>query len=156
MNIFYLDKNPMKAAQYHVDKHCIKMILESAQLLSTAHHVLDGINVNLYKKTHVNHPSAIWVRQSKENYNWLYSLLEELINEYRYRFGKEHKTIEKLQYLKNAPANIPAGIFTEPTPAMPEEYVTPNDSVASYRKYYIEGKKHLFNWTNRNKPDWLP
>jgi hypothetical protein len=155
MNIFYLDRDPVKAAEYHVDKHCVKMILESAQLLSTAHHVLDGDNPNLYKKTHVNHPSAIWARQSKKNYLWLLSLLEAQIDEYRYRFGKEHKTIEKLQYLKNPPANIPDGLFTEPTPAMPENYIVPGDAVTSYRVYYENDKNHLFKWTNRSKPDWL-
>jgi hypothetical protein len=155
MNIFYLDHDPVKAAEYHGDKHCIKMILESAQLLSTAHQVLDGPNPNLYKLTHKNHPSAIWARESKANYEWLYSLLEALINEYKFRYGKDHKTIEKLPYLNKPPKNIPDGPFTGPTPAMPEQYIVPGDSLTSYRQYYKGDKSHLFNWTNRNRPDWL-
>ena len=42
MNIFYLDRDPVIAAQMMCDKHVVKMILESAQMLSTAHRVLDG------------------------------------------------------------------------------------------------------------------
>ena len=45
MNLFYLHDNPKDCANMHVDKHCVKMILEYAQLLSTAHRVLDGNQV---------------------------------------------------------------------------------------------------------------
>jgi len=83
MNIFYLDKDPRICAENHCDKHCVKMILEYAQLLSTAHRVLDGDPNQelpdgrqdvLYKATHVNHPSAVWVRQNEANYKWLYKM----------------------------------------------------------------------------------
>ena len=112
MNIFYLDKNPQVCAEMHTDKHTIKMILEYAQLLSTAHRVLDGTprtvsnafsgrrsvvydlasgrNDVLYRATHINHPSAIWVRQSEQNYRWLFTLFCELLGEYNYRYGKIH------------------------------------------------------------------
>ena len=76
MNVFYLDKDPVLAASYHCDKHCVKMIVESAQLLSTAHRLLDedDAHSNLYKVAHKNHPSTIWVRSSLENYTWLYAV----------------------------------------------------------------------------------
>ena len=86
MNIFYLDKDPKKCAEMHCDKHVVKMILEYAQLLSTAHRVLDGNewadHVGLYKATHKNHPSAIWARESAGNYFWLNKLFQELCKEY--------------------------------------------------------------------------
>ena len=72
MNIFYLDSDPYVAAKMHCDKHVVKMILESAQMLSTAHRVLDGDEYaderGLYKMAHKNHPSTIWVRTSTDNY----------------------------------------------------------------------------------------
>ena len=100
MNIFYLDHDHTTCAKYHNDKHCVKMILEYAQLLCTAHRELDGDNCMhpdvLYKATHKNHPSAVWTRQCSRNYIWLYYLWRELCKEYTYRYGKEHASWTKL------------------------------------------------------------
>lgn len=184
MNIFYLDKNPRKCAEMHVDKHCVKMILEYAQLLSTAHRVIDGVlstrlsksgrkqncyilndqrDVVLYSATHVNHPSAIWCRQSVANYVWLAELLEECCKEYTYRYGKIHKVESSglMQELKNnIPKNIPNKPFTEPTPAMPDDCKVSGDSIQSYRNYYSMNKGHLWSWkgklNSRKVPFWLP
>lgn len=176
MNIFFLDKNPKLAAEYHVDKHCVKMILETAQLLSTAHRVLDGVETTtvsnnrkkriwhlpdvreqiLYSATHINHPSAVWVRQSKANYVWLYNLFVELCKEYTYRYDKVHKCQRELIFLQLAriPENIPDISFTEPTPAMPDDVKVQNDSINSYRNYYNKHKTHLASWKKREVPEW--
>ena len=155
------------------------MILEYAQLLSTAHRFLDGTLIDgysktgrkqkryvlsgdldsaLYASTHINHPSAIWVRQSPENYLWLANMLVALCEEYTYRYGKTHK-VERdgLCYvlLKNIPHNIGNSGFTQPTPAMPEDVKIPGDSIASYHNYYIKNKTHLANWKKRNTPIWF-
>ena len=94
MNIFYLDRSPSIAAEMACDKHVVKMILESAQLLSTAHRVIDGDEyadkVGLYKMAHKNHPSTIWTRTSTENYMWLNRYFGALCREYTYRYGKHH------------------------------------------------------------------
>jgi hypothetical protein len=178
MNIFYLDSNPRTCAEMHVDKHCVKMILEYAQLLSTAHRALDGILIDglsksgrkrrvyvlsdqreqmLYSATHINHPSAIWVRKTHQNYMWLAELLEELCWEYTHRYGKIHK-VERdglMQLLKNEfPRNIPIGPFTGPTPAMPDQYKVAGDSIQSYKNYYLGDKTRMFSWKNRNQPSW--
>ena len=187
MNIFYLDHDVRKCAEMHNDKHVVKMILEYAQLLSTAHRILDGAvsfgvsqsgrkkviyvladnrDTVLYSATHINHPSAVWVRQSAQNYMWLAELLEECCKEYTYRYDKVHK-VERdglMQALKNQfPTNIPDGPFTEPTPAMPEDAKVLKeihtdryelDSLASYRNYYIQNKTHLANWKKRDVPEW--
>ena len=156
MNIFYLDKDINKAAEYHNDKHCVKMILEYAQLLCTAHRELDGDNANenLYKSTHKNHPSAKWVRESKANYEYLYRLFNALCNEYTHRYGKTHLTYQKLHnVLATPPHNIPDKEFTEPTPAMPDD-VKNNDSLKAYRDYYKKYKSHLAVWTKRDTPEW--
>jgi hypothetical protein len=179
MNIFYLDKDTRTCAEMHVDKHCVKMILEYAQLLSTTHRYLDGILTTglsksgrkqqryilsdkreqvLYSATHINHPSAVWVRQSDQNYMWLAELLEMLCGEYTYRYGKIHKveSIGLMQLLKNEfPKNIPTGKFTEPTPAMPDHYKVAGDSVTSYKNYYLGDKTRMFSWKNRETPYWI-
>jgi hypothetical protein len=174
MNIFYLDNNVKTCAEYHNDKHVVKMILEYAQLLSTAHRMLDGdeyvdassgrrikrwrlenesMENILYKASHINHPSAVWVRQSNNNYNWLMCLFQDLLQEYTHRYGKIHATDRLVYWLRQPPANIPVGYFTQPTPAMPDEYKVP-DSIQSYRNYYIGAKKTMAKWKNRPIPEW--
>lgn len=176
MNIFYIDKNPIKATEYMVDSHVIKMILETCQLLSTAHRVLDGNpvkaktktgrsvtryllpdsrEVTLYQATHINHPSSVWVRRSANNYTWLHAHLLALLNEYTYRYGKVHKCTPVAMALISPPRNISVAPFTPPTPAMKEEFLVDKDSLKSYRNYYIKGKVHLHKWTKRNPPVWL-
>ena len=161
MNIFYIDKDPKLCAQYHNDKHCVKMILEYAQLMCTAHRELDIISKgslmddSLYKSTHKNHPSAKWVRESAYNYYWLYQLWSNLCNEYTYRYGKKHLTDTKLRKLlrhppHHAPLNKP---FTQPPQAMPDD-VKEEDSIMAYRNYYKLYKEHLATWTDRPPPEW--
>lgn len=161
MNIFYLHKTPRICATMHLDKHCVKMILEYAQLLSTAHRVLDGDDYadehGFYKKTHMNHPSAVWVRKSANNYAWLAQLLSFLCIEYTYRYGKIHKVqdtrlMHKLFLIPNNIGNEP---FTEPTPAMPDDCKIADDSIASYRKYYQLHKAYIAKWTDRKIPNWF-
>lgn len=177
MNIFYLDNDPNTCAQMHNNKHCVKMILEYAQLLSTAHRVIDGTpserlsksgrkqkvyvladsrDTTLYSATHINHPSAIWVRQSVENYDWLLRLLVCLCAEYTYRYGKEHKVSHSglLDKLNLRPNNLKMRGFTEPTPAMPDDVKVPGNSLASYHNYYKQNKTHLAQWKNRPVPTW--
>lgn len=155
MNIFMLDTDPTKAAAYHCDKHVVKMILEYAQLLSTAHRELDGIDDDdqLYRKTHVNHPSGVWARQSGANYKWLYSLFVECCKEYTARYGKTHLTETKLRHrLANPPKNIPKGGLTPILQAMPDECKR-DDPVAAYRGYYKTHKADIAVWKH-NTPDW--
>jgi len=179
MNIFYLDHDTRACAEMHTDKHCVKMILEYAQLLSTAHRVLDGhrkVGVSdagrkqtswmladprhdmLYQSTHVNHPSAIWVRQSQQNYMWLAELLEMLCHEYTYRYEKIHKVEQMglMQLLKDQlPTNLPMTGFTEPSLAMPDQYKIAGDAIQSYKNYYLGDKQHLFSWKYRETPSWI-
>lgn len=182
MNIFYTNHNVTQCAIEHMDKHICKMMTEYAQLLCTAHRVLDGhqfiddssgrkikrwkldnpvTDVALHKATHVNHPSAVWCRQSTENYMWLVNLMEAVCKEYTYRYGKVYKGEREglLELLKTPPKNIPNRTFTEPTPAMPDEYKVPGDSVSSYQNYYINSKQRMAKWTgkvnSRPVPAWF-
>lgn len=156
MNIFILDNDPQVAATYHTDKHVVKMILETAQLLSTAHHVYNSeIAPLVYKKTHVNHPSAVWVRANSTNYVWTYALFKSLLAEYTHRYGKHHSSEKLLHYLQFIPKGMPITTHTTPFAlAMPDEFKNA-DPVIAYRKYYANAKRHLHAWTNRPEPFWL-
>jgi len=156
MNIFYLDKDPEIAAQMHCNKHVVKMILESAQMLSTAHRVLDGDehanNVGMYKMAHRNHPSSIWTRSSDLHYDWLWKLCDALLKEYTYRYDKHHATERLLDLLWKRPRNLPFADFTPPPQCMPD-YCKAEDTVSAYHKYYIMEKSDFATRKRRDKPD---
>ena len=154
MNIFFLHHDPAKAASYVYDKHKVKMILESAQMLCTAHHVYGNEEQKLYvpyKQAHLNHPSTIWTRQCRANYRWLYLHMMALGYEYTKRYDKMHATIVKCAtFLNVPPAHIPDGDFCEPPQAMPDQYKVPGCSITAYWNYY-EGEKY----TVANKDEML-
>ena len=159
MNIFYLDRDPVIAAQMMCDKHVVKMILESAQMLSTAHRVLDGDDraneTGLYKMAHKNHPSTIWVRASSENYRWLWKHMDALMKEYTHRYGKHHATERLRNILYMPPLNIVHGVpLTDPPQCMPE-LCKGEDTVLAYQNYYIIEKSGFARWTKREIPAWF-
>lgn len=162
MNIFVVDYDPVVAAKCLVDKHIIKMILESAQMLSAAHRICDGDNgvfedereTNLYRITHKNHPCTKWVNSGKDNYEWLVKHWLSLMSEYTHRYSKNHKCESLKPLLISSPINM----YEYSTPficAMDDAYKISNDVVENYRNYYNTGKSHLFKWTKRNPPDWI-
>ena len=163
MNIFYLAHEPTICAEYHADRHSIKMVLEYAQLLSTAHRFLDGTQFTGLSKTGRKKVKYVLPdsRESILYYKWLHNLLVALCREYTFRYGRVHKvdSCGLMQVLKQVPNNIPQGTFTEPTPAMPDEVKVPGDSIKSYRNYYINNKQHLASWrgkvNSRPIPEWF-
>jgi hypothetical protein len=153
------------------------MILELAQLLCTAHRVIDGemyydktesgrkikrwrledrdMENNLYKATHVNHPSAIWARENISNYKWLYKLFVALCEEFTYRYGKTHLTETKLKgILATPPKNISSAAMSTMPQAMPD-YCKRNDPIEGYRNYYLNEKQKMLKWTKRDAPVWV-
>ena len=180
MNIFYLDKNPYIAAKMSCDKHVCKMIIESAQMLSTAHRMLDGEHYTgrtknghkiqrwrldedkedlIYKACHTGHPSTVWVMANVFHYAWLYKHMIALNEEFKMRYNhtEDHMTIRKLkEVLRQPPKNIPINkIATDPTPAMPDECKIPGDVIGSYRKYYVMKKREFATWkTPAVIPEW--
>ncbi len=178
MNIFYVDSDPEVAARNMVDRHVVKMILETAQLLSTAHRVIDGeeyvgqsqsgrkakrwrlsgnVDAIMYAATHINHPSAVWVRENSANYDWLYDHLLALGREYTYRYGRTHLTIDKLKdILKDSPQNIKqSNAMTKMPSCMDKQYIVSLDPITNYRNYYNYGKTDLLRWSNRTPPKWI-
>lgn len=180
MNIFVLDESPVTSAQMMCDKHIPKMIVESAQMLSTAHRMLDGqqiskpsksgkrtvkgyvhpnrnLDATLYHAVHHYHPCTVWTMETKANYDWHFQHFLALSDEFVYRFGKKHLTAEKLsEVLKAAPINISDGGLTEFPQAMrafPECMVEGNP-IQAYRNYY-HFTKHFAKWQRgRAAPYW--
>jgi len=180
MNIFLLDKDPVLAARYHLDRHVVKMIQEYAQLLSTAHRVLDGVperkvlllpeerleqidgrwtivNKKAMAATHANHPCAVWVHKSVANYNWLYRLFAALSAEkaHRYPNGPNATWQTFSEFLETPPRNITHRGMTRPALAMPVAYQDPKDPVGSYRQFYVGEKFRFARWTRRSIPRWF-
>ena len=154
MNIFVLDWDVKKCAEYHNDKHVVKMILETAQLLCGVHHMTEQPTNPPYKLSHKNHPCAIWTRESLSNYLYLCDLGLELCKEYTYRYGRRHKSQDVIEWcVTNKPFIKDIG-FTMPPKAMPDEYKV-MDVVESYRNYYIGAKKDFCVWKNRDVPEWF-
>jgi hypothetical protein len=182
MNIFILDIDPPTAAKYHCDKHVCKMILESGQMLCTAHwvkwleklgktrsdfrlvrdiqnYLFQNIPENSqppWKLTHMNHPCSIWTRESYSNYAWHLDLMRNLLSEFGDRYNKKHKSWDVLSWLE---MNKPPGLSTRknlsPFPiCMKEEYKISKDPVECYREYYLKDKVRFAKWKNGNIPDW--
>jgi hypothetical protein len=171
MNIFFLDNDVKKCAEYHCDKHVVKMILETAQLLCGVHHVTahdtahDTIHDTIhdtahdtahvpYKLSHKNHPCSIWTRESLSNYHLLCELGLELCKEYTHRYEKRHKSQDVIEWCMVHKPNISDIGLTEPAKAMPDEYKT-NSVVESYRNYYVGAKLDFATWKKREKPFWF-
>lgn len=152
MNIFHVHKDPVLAAQMMCDKHVVKMILESAQMLATVNHKCG--KKATYKPTHANHPSTLWAGKSKSNYNWLKSHGIALCHEYTHRYKKVHKSEQYFLTEFDCPDTIPELGLTEFAQAMPDEYKD-SDPVLAYRKYYLGAKKEFAKWTNRDIPAWF-
>jgi hypothetical protein len=156
------------------DVHVVKMAHKTAQLLSTAHRVIDGIEIQLelekdgkirkkkvwvlddarndilLNATHIDHPSSVWCRQSVENYNWLVDHLYALGQEYTYRYRKKHAVIEKCFYtLQSPPHGLREWDWTQPPSVMDDEYIISDDPIVNYRNYYAKADVKLHRWKNR-------
>lgn len=153
MNIFVLDTDIKKCAEYHVNAHVIKMVTESTQMLSMCnrHYGYD----EGYKITHFNHPCSKWVRESLSNWLWLRDLVIALNDEYKFRYNPKqgnHKAYMMATIL-SVPKNMPDKGLTPFALAMPDQYKH-YDVVQAYRQYYIAEKQHIAKWKKRNKPEW--
>ena len=165
MNIFFLHLDPEECAKMYVNSHVVKMILETCQLLCSAHHIHPKNDYKPpYKLTHKNHPSVIWTRESLENYKWLSLLLDALCKEYTYRYEKVHKCESYLEELMNNLPDIPDTEFTPPRQAMPDQYKSSisgnveediKNVIDSYKQYYFFEKFHIFQWKKRDIPEFI-
>lgn len=181
MNIFILSDHPVEAAQLQCDKHVVKMIVESAQMLSTVHRMLDGElkrgpsksgktlskhwilpdsrDSIMYKAVHMGHPCTVWSTINTGNYWWHYVHFTALCDEYTHRYGKVHSTDTLLRKaLANYPKNLPTNYRTQFPLAMGSnpECMHPNDPVRSYREFYqTKQERFKMSWTKREIPEWF-
>ena len=158
MNLFILSLLQRECAEYMIDKHVHKILLEAVQMLCTAMHLLNKTSdPNLYRISHKNHPVSIWCRESRENFVWTLDLIDALHEEWQYRHDHEkiHKSYIVAQYIRERiPDNFPTSGLTPFALAMPDVYKT-SDPVESYRAYYRSDKASIATWKKRSKPAWF-
>ena len=162
MNIFFIDKCPVISAMQLCDKHVVKMILETAQMCSTAIHEFglgnEPLLNNIYKSAYKNHPMTVWVRENEANMLWAVLHGLSIGREYKYRYGKDHKSTAILenisQYMFHDNFDVDYTLHTEPPQCMPEMYKR-LDYVEAYRAYYIDAKSTILTWTKRKRPEWV-
>ena len=152
MNIFVLDSNPVTAAIQQLDKHVVKMPLESAQMLCSAL-IAHGVEDTPYRKAHPKHPCTLWAAQTRTNFLWLVKHGISLSEEYTRRYGKRHKSQDVIEWCATQADAIPAGELTTFAQAMPEQYKNP-DAVTAYRQYYMGEKRDIATW-KQNRPAWF-
>ena len=152
MNIFFLDYDPTRAAKMHNDRHCVKMILESAQMLSTVCRE-NGADAG-YKPCFRNHPCTKWAGESQANFEWLRQLALALNEEYKRRFDNDddHKSAVVIRNLPTP--DLPKRGLTSPAQAMPDS-CKHDDPVKAYREYYRTEKRHLAEWSGRKAPEFM-
>ena len=150
MNIFVLDLDPTRAAKFHKDKHVVKMVLETTQLLSTAIPYLEPTRIRPYKPTHINHPCSVWTRLCTGNYYWLWRLGQELCKEYTRRYDRTHLCERHINNLAlNSPVTMMSPSFSQ---CMPDQYKC-RSVVAAYRSYYMGEKRDIATWKTET-PYW--
>lgn len=171
MNIFALHIEPKVAAEYHCDSHVVKMIVESCQMLSTAHRVCGSDKAQLseigaMKAFNENHPCNRWVIASASNYEWLSRLAFWLCEEYTYRYGKRHANQSTIEYLMAFKPNIEDFGLQPFALAMPDEikkyaqnefklHTNLGQTIMCYRVYYAYGKSKILKYTKRQQPSWI-
>jgi hypothetical protein len=153
MNIFAVDQDPHVAATCLVDRHVVKMILETAQMMCSVFPEGEAP----YRRTHYNHPCGVWTRERIDNYEWLYRHGAALSQEFTFRFNNTHKSSAVIEWCwNNATRSLfrSEGHMTPFAQAMPEEFKCA-DPIAAYRYYYRVAKAHLHQWTRRQPPSWI-
>jgi hypothetical protein len=153
MNIFVLSECPVEAAQMQCDKHVVKMVLESAQMLC-----IPWDNAP-YKKAHVGHPCSVWARRTTANYQWLLDHAYALADEYTFRYGKSHKSLQVIQWCHGQfdkfPHIIPSGNLLPFAQCMPDD-CKHDDPVQAYKWYYASHKRHIAQWNKgRVRPAFM-
>jgi hypothetical protein len=156
MNLFFIDRCPIKSAQQLCDKHVVKMVLETAQMCSTAMHEWGFARhlKHVYKTAYKNHPMTVWVRDNRDNFAWAVNHGLEIGKEYTRRYGKLHKSTKVLEEMDFWWVHDNYSNHTTPPQCMPDEFKC-DDYVEAYRAYYRKDKAHILQWTGRPVPEWI-
>ena len=153
MNIYILDKNIKRCAEYHCDQHVHKMLIDNVQMLCTA--LNNRGYPTPFQSVHPRHECVKWVEESYDNFVWLEGLTMALNNEYKFRFrtNKDHQVIAALNQIRSFKYESLG--LTDFVQSMPWEYRVPDDPVAAYRSFYTGEKLQFARWTRRQKPAWI-
>jgi hypothetical protein len=160
MNLFVLDRMPEIAAQYNCDAHVRKIILEATEMMGCAYD--DGYFAPwpwVSKSKFVNHPMTIWVRESRQNFDWTIQHAYALCDEFEYRFGKRHKCRDYIDWIAmNIPIDNLENSGRTDWPRcfgnFKDDISITNNAVEDYRNYYKIAKRHLIKYTRREIPFW--
>jgi hypothetical protein len=155
MNIFAIHSNPFISGSYLVDKHIVKMPLETAQMLCSTHTLVNSGIKAPYLPSHLKHPCNLWLTESEENYDWLIYHGISLCFEYSERYGRVHSCLQVILWAEENRPKLPKKSITPFAIAMPDVYKISDNPVECYREYYAKGKKHLHAWKNNRKPDFV-
>lgn len=98
MNVFVCDYDPIVAAKSLADKHVVKMVVETTQLLSTACHLQNISFEGQYKATHKHHPCLIALLEQPAFLQWTIAHGVALCHEYTERYQREHKSEQIMAY----------------------------------------------------------
>lgn len=168
MNTFFLERDewgelcPYLSAMSLCDKHVNNQQKEMAQMMATAVHLAMGEAAPgpdiIYKPTHPNHGTTVWVRNSIENFEWGYAYGVFVCEAYTNRYGKIHACKKFLDnaYKLRRHIDFPESGLTRPYLAMPDECKV-DDVVQSYRNWYMMKAHDFFmQWKFSNPPEWWP
>lgn len=167
MNIFILDSDPQQAAQYICDQHLNKMILESAQMLSTVVHLkLPGLARGIYKPVQPKHPCILWLQEDQYNCEWLWRHCRamEMERGYRWPLREVHASMEVANHAMNILDDNWYGDSKGKTQfaRVYPEHINETTTVQCYRAYYREKSREWFDagkspmkWTKRGVPYWF-
>ena len=172
MNIFFLHEDTEACARLHNDKHVVKMILETAQLLCTAAHEL-GFEDVPYKAVHRNHPCSIWARANRSNFHWLHYFGVALCREYTYRYDKVHKSQAVIETMytgcglgREVYESLGSRSMSQLPQCMPDKYKVDCSrpqkhegwvarTIRAYQNYYRAEKAGFSKWTKRDIPEFM-
>lgn len=181
MNLFILDYDLDRNAEYHIDKHVGKMQLEAAQMLATTVWIdkllgyvpralekdelavvkaamaelppIDEREFLRYKAAHINHPCTIWMRESFDNFEWTQVYVNALNEESQWRGNKPHASCIEVNRMPE-PFRLKSIGLTKFAQAMPDQYKS-DDAVTAYRAYYRNDKAEIATWKRRGQPEWF-
>jgi len=185
MNIFILseEREPLlhykQQAMFHLDRHVVKMIAESTQMLVTslvttynagklaaAPQIANSMPCKPLSASMTKHPCTQWACASIEHFNYLACLALQLCHEHRYRYplSAEHAYMPWLQALVTELTRLGLG----PEADLPTQFAIAVKNVNkrsiaadhllaldTYRDYYVRDKRSFATWKKRMKPVWF-
>jgi len=152
MNVFACHPDPVIAATWLADQHVVKMVTETAQILSTVLHIQGDLGQGLFKPTHKGHPCVVVANKDNGYFSWTLRHGIALADEYTTRFGRTHASLKVLETV----ASLRPVIQQKPEMwalAMPKGFDQP-DVHSLYRAYLSSKYGAWHERGGRATPRW--